>query len=162
VDLPDALTISEMTEREVSAALVIDLASFPESGPETGDAWAARREAHLKEELARAWARLRVARTSSGEVLGYVLFWHVVDEIHLLSVAVEPTARRRGVGRALVNDVLSYAKAHAPAKILLEVRASNVPAITLYETLGFVRFNVRERYYPDGEDGVEMMLEVLP
>src|SRR5690606_1400281 len=107
----------------------------------------------------RTWARLRVAR-EGGEVLGYVLFWHVADEIHLLNVAVAPAARRRGVGRALVEEVLAYGRGAAAAKVLLEVRASNVAALRLYESLGFVRFNVRRRYYADGEDGVEMSLDL--
>jgi [ribosomal protein S18]-alanine N-acetyltransferase len=45
-------------------------------------------------------------------------------------------------------------------KILLEVRASNAAAIALYEALGFERFNVRKRYYDDGEDGVEMVRRI--
>lgn len=113
-------------------------------------------EARLREELARTWARVRVAKGKG--LLGYVLFWHVTDEIHLLNVAVDPAHRRRGIGRALVLDVIAYARAHGAAKVLLEVRASNAAAIALYEGLAFERFNVRRRYYDDGEDGIEMML----
>lgn len=144
-----------MTEADLDAVLAIDLASFPH-----GDLGGERavREKSLREELARSWARLRVARDEHG-VTGYILFWHVADEIHLLNVAVAPSARRRGIGIALVEDLLAYARAHAAAKVLLEVRASNEPAIRLYERLGFERFNVRKAYYADGEDGVEMMLE---
>ena len=155
------VTIEEMTERDLGAAVEIDLASFHPSdiGGERADPRAAR-EKSLREELARSWARVRVARDAAGEVVGYVLFWHVVDEIHLLNVAVAPMARRFGIGRTLVEAVIAYARAHAAAKILLEVRASNVAALALYDRLGFTRFNVRERYYSDGEDGVEMVLEL--
>jgi ribosomal-protein-alanine N-acetyltransferase len=154
-------TIEPMTERDVDAALAIDLASFRPSdiGAEREDPRSVR-EKQLREELARAWARLRVARGPDGAVLGYVLFWHVVDEIHLLNVAVAPSSRRQGIGRALVEDVLAYARAHDASKVLLEVRASNEAALRLYERLGFERFNVRQRYYSDGEDGVEMVLAV--
>jgi ribosomal-protein-alanine N-acetyltransferase len=155
-------TIEPMTDADVDAALAIDQVSFPETdrsarGP--GDPLEMR-EKQLREELARSWARLRVARAPTGEVIGYVLFWHVVDEIHLLNVAVAPPSRRCGVGRALVTEVLSYARSIGARRILLEVRASNRAAIALYEGLGFVRFNVRRRYYSDGEDGVEMMAEL--
>lgn len=155
------VTIEEMTERDLDAAVEIDLASFHPSdiGGERADPRAAR-EKSLREELARTWARVRVARDAAGEVVGYVLFWHVVDEIHLLNVAVAPMARRSGIGRTLVEAVIAYARAHAAAKILLEVRASNVAALALYTRLGFARFNVRERYYSDGEDGIEMVLEL--
>ncbi|MBX3197745.1 MAG: ribosomal protein S18-alanine N-acetyltransferase [Labilithrix sp.] len=150
-------TIEPMTEADVAATLAIDLASFHprDIGGERG-----AREKNLREELARTWARLRVARGRAGDVLGYILFWHVADEIHLLNVAVAPVARRRGVGRSLVADLVAFSRRERAAKILLEVRASNEPAIRLYERLGFTRFNVRKAYYSDGEDGVEMMLEL--
>ena len=74
-----------------------------------------------------------------------MLFWHVTDEIHLLNVAVDRGKRRHGSGRALVNEVIAYARSNAAAKILLEVRRSNEPAIRLYEGLGFdVRDGGRE------------------
>src|SRR5262249_10589773 len=115
----------------------------------------------LREELARSWARLRVARGEGGHVLGYLLFWHVTDELHVINVAVAPAERRKGIGRALVGELLSYARANAVAKILLEVRASNAAAIALCESAGFTRFNVRPRYYNDGEDAVEMIFAVV-
>jgi ribosomal-protein-alanine N-acetyltransferase len=159
-------TIEPMTEADIEGVLAIELASFHASdiGAEKEDPRGVR-EKQLREELARTWARLRVARASGPAgaeraVLGYVLFWHVADEIHLLNVAVDPRARRQGIGRALVLDLLAYARAHAVAKVLLEVRASNEAAIRLYESLGFTQFNVRKAYYSDGEDGVEMMLEL--
>jgi [ribosomal protein S18]-alanine N-acetyltransferase len=147
-----------MTENDLEAVLAIDLESFHLSdiGTERDDPRPSRVQ-QLREELARSWARLRVARQPDGSVVGYVLFWHVADEIHLLNVAVTSTARRQRIGTALVEEVIAYAEAHAAAKILLEVRASNTAAIRLYETLRFEAFNVRCRYYNDGEDGVEMM-----
>jgi ribosomal-protein-alanine N-acetyltransferase len=138
--------IDAMTEEDVAAVLAIDGESV--------------REEQLREELRRTWARLRVARSSTGAVQGYVLFWHVTDEIHLLNVAVAPASRRAGLGTALVQEVIAYARSHRAAKILLEVRASNEAALRLYERLGFIRFNVRSRYYSDGEDGVEMVLSL--
>lgn len=114
------------------------------------------REQQLREELVRAWARLRVAVVDD-RVVGYLLSWHVVDEVHLLNVAVTADHRRQGLGEALVRSLIDDSVAGQAAKILLEVRASNAPAIMLYERLGFERFHVRSRYYADGEDGVEMM-----
>jgi [ribosomal protein S18]-alanine N-acetyltransferase len=138
-----------MTAADLAAAAAIDRASF--RGNE------ARTEVQLREELERSWARLRVARQADG-VVGYALFWHVADELHLLNVAVAPHARRTGIARRLVEDIIAYARDHDSVKVLLEVRASNAAAIALYEAFGFARFNVRKRYYDDGEDGVEMVL----
>jgi ribosomal-protein-alanine N-acetyltransferase len=151
--------IDALVEADLTAAVDIDLASFVPSelgvGTETPHVV---RERSLREELVRTWARLRAARDESGGLLGYALFWHVVDELHLLNVAVAIPWRRRGIGRALIDDLIAYGRAHAVARILLEVRAGNLPAITLYEQLGFTRFNVRERYYADDEDAIEMSL----
>lgn len=154
------LTIEPMTEADVARAVDIELASFGASdlGGERGDPRDIR-EARLREELARTWAHVRVAREAS-KVVGYVLFWHVVDELHLLNVAVAPTERRRGIGRELVRDVIDYGRSNVAVKVLLEVRAGNDAALRLYEGLGFTVFNVRKRYYSDGEDGIEMSLEL--
>jgi [ribosomal protein S18]-alanine N-acetyltransferase len=155
-----SVAIEDMTEADVPAALAIDLASFPASQMNVGGGDVRSvREAQLTEELARAWAHLRVARGDGGVLLGYALFWHVADEVHLLNVAVAPAVRRQGVGRALMDDLLAYVAAHAATKVLLEVRAGNGAAIALYEALGFTRLGVRTRYYADGEDALEMMLE---
>lgn len=156
-----SVTIDDLTESDLEAALEIDLTSFAPSelgaGPESARTV---RERSLREELARSWSRVRAARAADGRVLGYSLFWHVVDEVHLLNVAVAISERRHGVGLALMNDLLVYARTHGIVRILLEARAGNTPALALYERLGFTRFHVRERYYADGEDAVEMSLEL--
>lgn len=143
-----------MTEADIPAVLALDHEA---------------KEQNLREELVRSWARLRVdRRESSGEspcdssgVVGYVLFWHVTDEIHLLNVAVLASERQKGRGRALVETVIGYAREHAAAKVLLEVRVSNEPALALYRRLGFEEINRRKRYYDDGEDAIEMMLTLI-
>lgn len=145
-----SVVVDTMTEADIDAVLAIDVAAFREPRDV--------RERSLREELARPWARLRVARADGGVVVGYLLFWHVVDEGHVINVAVAPQERRKGIGRVLVDHLVAHAKENGIVKLLLEVRASNVAAIGLYEAAGFTRFNVRERYYGDGEDGVEMML----
>jgi ribosomal-protein-alanine N-acetyltransferase len=155
------VTIDALTEADLAAVIEIDLEAFvpSELGAGAEDPRVVR-ERSLREELVRPWARLRAARDEAGRLLGYALFWHVVDELQLLNVAVAIPARRRGIGRALVEDLVTYARTHAAVRVLLEVRASNTAAIALYDQLGFARFNVRERYYADGEDAIEMEYRV--
>jgi [ribosomal protein S18]-alanine N-acetyltransferase len=148
------VAIEPMTEADLDAVLDIDVAAFGEPREV--------RERSLREELARAWARIHVARVDGGRIVGYLLYWHVVDEGHVINVAVEPRERRHGIGRALVAHLVEHARANGIVKLLLEVRASNVAAIGLYEKAGFTKFNVRERYYGDGEDAVEMMVPLSP
>lgn len=112
------------------------------------------------EELSRDWARVDVAR-ERGRVVGFVDYWLVHDEVHLLAIATHPDARRRGIGQRLLDHLLALARARAAALVTLEVRRSNVPAIALYERAGFVTVGVRPRYYAeDSEDALVMTLEL--
>ncbi len=151
--------VGRFEARDLDAAVAIDLAAFVPSELGAGREDPAKaRERSLREELERPWSRIRGARDASGTLLGYALYWHVVDEIHLLNVAVAEGARRRGIGRALMDDLIAYARDHRASRVLLEVRVSNTPALALYESLGFERFHVRKNYYADFEDAVEMSL----
>ena len=119
-----------------------------------------RNEGHFVEEMNRAWSRLWVARDESSLVRGFLLSWVVTDELQILDVAVDPPVRRRGLGRALLEHAFDDARISEVRLVLLEVRAGNEPALTLYRRLGFEETRVRKAYYPDGEDGIEMLLRL--
>jgi ribosomal-protein-alanine N-acetyltransferase len=125
-------------------------------------------EAQLRAELERPWSRTWVAREGvqggevSGDVVGYVLTWHVADELHVMNVATRADRRRRGIGRALMREALDYARGRSIRHVLLEVRRSNQPAIALYRAFGFFAMGLRAKYYPDDEDAVEMVLMLDP
>lgn len=80
-------------------------------------------------------------------VLGYVGYWQVLDEGHIMNVAVRKEARGQGVGTALVNAMLQSGDPLGIFYWTLEVRVSNAPAIHLYETAGFVSAGKRPNYY---------------
>lgn len=110
-------------------------------------------------ELERPWSKVWAATQEGGEPLGFLVAWHVVDELHVLNVATASAARRRGIGSLLVGEALGYAQSNDVRLVLLEVRRSNEPAIRLYEKHGFVITNVRPKYYSDNdEDALEMQL----
>ena len=114
-------------------------------------------------ELGRSWARLWVARDASpsGEALGFALAWRAADEMHLLDLAVDPAFRRLRIGRRLLDAVVDDARRSDGRLVLLEARASNAPALTLYRSAGFFVTDVRRAYYSDnGEDAVLMRLEL--
>lgn len=108
------------------------------------------------DELTRPHGRLRVARGPA--VLGYVNYWLVADEVHLLAIATHPDHRRRGVAVALLADVV--AAAADAAVITLEVRADNAPAIALYQRHGFAVIATRRGYY--GVDDTDALVMVRP
>jgi [ribosomal protein S18]-alanine N-acetyltransferase len=148
------IEIRGMTDRDLDAVLEIEKASYPVP-------W--RRgmfEAELRE---KDRSRLWVARDgASGRLAGYVCFWLLFDEIHLLNVTVGPEFRNRGVGRELIRRTLEYGRENGARKANLEVRASNPAALRLYEGFGFEAVGVRPRYYrAPPEDGLVMVLEDL-
>ncbi len=161
-----------MTEADVADVLAIEAAAFRDSRPQlphAGDTSDPKKlrppkgrldAAQLREELARPWARVWVARGERGapHAAAFLVAWHVADELHVLDVATHPELRRRGYGRSLMQQSLAYAKEHAVRHVLLEVRRSNTPAIRLYRDCGFFAMGIRKRYYPDEEDAVEMVL----
>lgn len=111
-------------------------------------------------ELSRSYAVLLVARRLR-QPCGFLLAWHAADELHLTDLGVAPAARRRGVGRALVDRLRQEGQQRRVRLIVLEVRESNAAALALYAGLGFVEQARRPRYYDDtGEAAVVMQLDL--
>ncbi|MBR9763103.1 MAG: ribosomal protein S18-alanine N-acetyltransferase [Rhodobacteraceae bacterium] len=83
---------------------------------------------------------------------GFLLARNAFDEAEVLTIAVDPAARRQGLGRALMQAFLAEARARGAATALLEVAADNAAAIALYRATGFTRTGRRPGYYrtPDG------------
>lgn len=82
-----------------------------------------------------------------GQVAGYVGSQSVLDAADMMNIAVSPEYRRRGVAKALVNELTAYLSKNNVIALLLEVRVSNEPAITLYEKMGFQQVGRRPNYY---------------
>lgn len=93
--------------------------------------------------------------TSGGRLLGHVLTSRVLDECEILTVAVAPANRRRGIAWCLFQHLF---QAVGTGSIFLEVRESNEPARALYAKLGFDEIGRRAAYYRDGEDAILMRL----
>jgi len=80
-------------------------------------------------------------------VAGYVGSQTVCNETDMMNVAVHPDFRRLGIAEALVNELVEQLKKQGSQCLTLEVRASNMPAIALYEKLGFTQIGRRKNYY---------------
>ena len=83
----------------------------------------------------------------NGTVAGYIGSQTCGEESDVMNVAVHPDFRRRGIAEALVNALVAELKAIGSHCLTLEVRASNVPAIALYEKMGFSEIGRRKNYY---------------
>ena len=138
---------------EVSRADPVDIPAIASlAATSLPQPWPAR---FFEKELRLAEARLWVAKDRARSV-GFLAARRVVDEVHVLSVAVDPAQRRRGVARALLDAVLCDETASGARSALLEVRASNLAACAFYARTGFVAVGRRPRYYANGEDALLM------
>lgn len=94
-------------------------------------------------------------------LLAYISFYHVADELEILNFAVAPPHRRQGFGGRLLRMILQISRKMDIRRIVLEVRAGNVPALALYEGVGFKKKGRRPAYYADtGEDALICILDL--
>ena len=116
-------------------------------------------EALLEQELYNDMISLVVAEGEDGTVLGYGEVRAILDEGTLEKIAVAPQFRRQGVAEEILKSYLRLGQAHL-AFLTLEVRESNIPAIRLYEKLGFREVGRRKNYYrEEHEDALLMTVE---
>lgn len=100
-----------------------------------------------------------VAMDAEGHVLGYISFMSVLDEGYINNVAVREDARHAGIGSELVSECVRRGRERKLSFLTLEVRASNDPAIALYEKHGFAEVGRRPGYYEKPrEDAILMTL----
>ncbi len=95
------------------------------------------------------------------ELVGYVALEWVLDEGSLTDIAVLKTHRGQGIGRTLMNEILKAANEQELQFVTLEVRESNIPAITLYESFGFEQVGKRPRYYSDPTEDALLMTKYM-
>jgi len=97
------------------------------------------------------------------EIIGYIILCSVVDEAHILNIAVHPSHRGKGCASSLIQYVLSYFERKGVHEFFLEVREGNMAAIRLYQRFGFEKIGKRKKYYTEtNEDALVMCLSVHP
>jgi ribosomal-protein-alanine N-acetyltransferase len=149
----NAITIELMKKEDVDQVLALEQLSFTMP-------WS--RNLFLSEFRSPLVSTLMVALSDAPKrtVIGYLVFWHVADEMHILNLATAPEFKRQGVAKRLVLGALKRAYQKGATRAFLEVRASNAAARKLYADLGFTGTNVRREYYDAPvEDAVVMTLE---
>jgi ribosomal-protein-alanine N-acetyltransferase len=109
------------------------------------------------DELNRDVSHVLLARDEPGTLIGFVCFWALMDEAHILNIAVRKGARRKGIGRTLALEALKAAYGLGARAATLEVREKNVAAVRLYSTLGFVKAGLRRGYYENPNDNAVIM-----
>ena len=97
-----------------------------------------------------------VIAEESDKAVGYIFGTCLFEDAEIARIAVLEDCRQKGIGSALMDGFLTEVKKRNAERVFLEVRKSNLPAVSLYQKCGFTPTRVRERYYVDGEDAVEM------
>ena len=94
--------------------------------------------------------------TMDEDITGYICGTALFEEGELPKVAVKKEYRGLGIGSKLVDCLLKHMQGKGVEKVFLEVRVSNVAALALYTMKGFEKLRERKKYYPDGEDALEL------
>jgi ribosomal-protein-alanine N-acetyltransferase len=147
------IIIDFMKKEDIDQVMAIEQASF--SMP-----WS--RNLFLSEFRSPGISSLMVALSNAQARIakGYIVFWLVADEMHILNLAVTPPLRRQGIAKKLVLAAIKRAHYKGARRAFLEVRASNVAARKLYLDLGFTGTALRRDYYDAPvEDALIMTLE---
>ena len=115
------------------------------------------------EELARSYARLLVVRVEAPPVgiAAYCNYWLVAGEAQLLNIVTGLKFRRQGHALLLLNHIFEELRRKECVSISLEVRKSNIGAISLYTSLGFELAGVRAAYYADNKEDAMVMIAAL-
>jgi ribosomal-protein-alanine N-acetyltransferase len=150
--LTSTATLRRMTLSDVPIVAALERVCFQ-------NPWSQR---VFSEEVARE-ASVPLVAVEGSEIVAYAIGWMVADELHVVNVAVEPSRRRRGLARTLIDALIAEAR-HGGARLAtLEVRSCNEGAIALYECFGFVPIAIRKSYYRmPTEDALVMWLSLEP
>ncbi len=102
-----------------------------------------------------------VLESETGEIVGYVVVWLILDELHIATIGVAPEWQGKGLGKLLMAWSLFWGQRLSAEEATLEVRPSNEVAISLYSSLGFRVVGRRKRYYSNEEDALIMTKKPL-
>ena len=120
--------------------------------------------AHFQAELEKPFSHLWLLTDDETDSLisGYIVFWDLGEGTHILNVGVGLEYRGQGYGKLLVRAAIRDAIARNQSKIFLEVRKANLPAVALYQGLGFDICQIRKHFYSIGDDAYVMQYRGTP
>ena len=149
--LPGDVTLRDMTAADVPAVHELERALFPV------DAW----PLHMfVAELAQAETRRYLVAEAAGRIVGYAGLMCIEPIADVQTIAVVPEQEGKGIGSALLTELIRESRQRGAEDVLLEVRADNPRAQQLYLRYGFEQIHVRPRYYRDGVDALIMRLRL--
>lgn len=149
---PPTVSIRLMTSDDLDEVRRIEDAAYGT------DAWTRRT---LEDELINGFSSYVVAESSDGQIAGFAGVWFMRDQLHIVTVAVDPQLQRRGIASRLLLRCLELGQEAELPVAVLEVRESNTGAQALYQQFGFTRLGRLRRYYKDNDEDA-LVMETLP
>ncbi|WP_347108028.1 ribosomal protein S18-alanine N-acetyltransferase [Paenarthrobacter sp. S56] len=143
------VSLRDMTEADVPAVEALERRLFPV------DAWPLQM---FFDELSQPETRRYIVAEAAGEIIAYAGLMCIEPIADVQTIAVVPEFEGRGIGSAILGELIAEARRRRAADVLLEVRADNPRAQQLYVRFGFEQIHVRPRYYRDGTDALIMRL----
>ena len=141
-----------MTVDDIPAVVALDQLSFSLPWPERSFLFELTRN-----EASRCWVA-----EADGRIVGMIVNWLLVDEVHVATLAVHPDFRRQGIAKELLMYSLRYMISEGAVSSFLEVRESNMAAREMYRKFGYQDTGRRKAYYKDNnEDAILMTLNGL-
>lgn len=141
------MKIREMVETDLEAVAALEAQTFSMPWSEQGFA-----DTLMREDV------LFLVASEGEQLLGYVGVYCTADEGEITNVAVAKAARRHGVGRALLEELIETLAQRSISRIVLEVRVSNEPAIRLYEQMDFSVVGTRKNFYEKPTEDAYVMV----
>jgi ribosomal-protein-alanine N-acetyltransferase len=149
--IADDFSMRGADDGDLDAILEIEGASFPSPWP----------RAVFERELKNAWSHVDVLLEADGRLAGFVVYWVVADELHLLNIAIRPDLRRKGLARSALHYLERVCLERDLTYLTLEVRVSNAAAVSLYESEQYRVIHRRKNYYVDEPEDALVMAKVL-
>ena len=149
--LPGGVMLRDMTAADIPAVHELECRLFPV------DAWPLQM---FTAELEQAETRRYLVAERAGKIVGYAGLMCIQPIADVQTIAVVPEQEGRGIGSALLTELIRESRLRRAEDVLLEVRADNPRAQQLYRRYGFEQIHVRRRYYRDGVDALIMRLRL--
>lgn len=147
---PDTCSLRPATAEDLPAIVGVENASH--AAPWT--------LANFEAELAKPYSRFLVLTDdeTDSKIYGYIVYWMMFDECQILNVVVAPEYRKKGYAALMIRQAVRDGVQKSLKRVVLDVRKSNLPAIQLYQKLGFLIARVQKSFYSNGEDAYSMEL----
>ncbi|RMF46171.1 MAG: ribosomal-protein-alanine N-acetyltransferase [Anaerolineae bacterium] len=142
-----AVHIRPMAPRDIPQVMAVDKASFAMPWPERA----------YRFELESNTLSICLVAEEKPKVVGMIVAWLLVDELHIATIGVHPDYRRQGIGARLLAAALLTGIRRGAHVSTLEVRVSNLPAQALYRHFGYEIVGRRPRYYKDNNEDALLM-----